>query len=174
MKLRLLRFAARRPLAALALLAASSIAIGGAAISAFTASNHDAADLNPRLVLNRIWFDRLPEKRGDEVQFWLFFAGGVSLHEKGSTYRWTDEIFDFERQGDKLLMKSLHDGKSVETKFTITRCDEKPPFDVCLDLADSPRGPKRYYGFGDDDEESSRVPWARAMKRAAEGRAAIR
>lgn len=168
---RLLVFAARRPLAALLLVPAGLVA-GLAALGPLRGTE-DAAG-NPRLVLNRVWFDQYPDKRTDEVQIWIFLGGGIGIHEKGSAYRATTDIFEFERQGDKLALTFLHDKKSAETKFAITACDEKPPFDLCLDLVDSPRGPRRWYGFGDEEEMARKVPWGRAMMRSAESRVGVK
>ncbi len=150
----------------------AALAATAAGISALRGA--DAAAGNPRLVLNRVWFDQYPDKRTDEIAIWIFLAGGIGIQEKGSAYRATTDIFEFERQGDKLALTFLHDRKSAETRFTITACDDKPPFDLCLDFADSPRGPKRWYGFGDEDEMARRVPWGRAMLRAAESRSGVK
>ncbi len=167
----LLLLAARRPIAALVLAVAGLVAFLSALGS--LRGTEDAAG-NPRMILNRIWFDQYPDKRTDQVQMWIFFGGGIGIHEKGSAYRYTTDVFEFERQGDKLALTFLQDKKSVETKFTITACDDKPPFDLCLDLVDSPRGPRRWYGFGDADEMDRKVPWGRAMMRSAESRAGVK
>ena len=171
---RLQSFAARRPLAALLLVAAVPVAaalLGGSA-ALFGGSEEPAA--NPRLILGRVWLDHYPEKRNEEVKLLIFLGGGIGIYETGSTWRSAFDIFDFERQGDKLSMTFLHDKKTAETRFTVTACDEKPPFDLCLDMVDSPRGPKRYYGWGDADDMARRLPWGPAVLKAAESRAAAR
>jgi hypothetical protein len=169
MRRRILALAARRPLTSVALL----LALGVAGASALFGDAEEPAG-NPRLVLGRVWFDRYPEKRTEEVQIFIFLAGGIGIYEKGSAWRASNDIFEFERQGDALRMTFLHDKKNADTKFTVRACDEKPPFDLCLDLQDSPRGPKRYYGFGDADEAARQIPWGQAMLKAAEGRAGAR
>lgn len=175
---RLLAFAARRPFAGLAVLAGlAALALapvaGGVALLAGGGAE-EAPAANPRLILGRVWFDKYPEKRTEDVKILIFLAGGIGIYESGSAYRSSFDIFEFERQGDKVSLTFLHDKKSAETRFTVAACDEKPPFDLCLDLADSPRGPKRYYGFGDEDDMARRVPWGRAVLKAAESRAAAR
>jgi hypothetical protein len=167
---RLLELAARRPLAALGLVAA----IPAIAIGAGVASHHDAnddANGSPRAILGRVWFDALPEKPTDDMNIWIWLGGGIGIHETGSFYRYGMDIFDFERQGDKVSMMYLHDKKKVETKFSIKACDEKPPFDLCLDLTNELGGRKRYYGFGANDEMEARIPWAKGVLRSAEARA---
>jgi hypothetical protein len=177
MKLALLRFFAQRPLTLLALAAVGTLgaaaAVGGAALS--TGDDRGAADQgrdaldrpldDPRKILGRGWFDSWPEKRRDNLRLFYFGGGGVGLYEEGTSYRYAVDWFDLERQGDKLTIKFLQDGVTVETKFTISRCDEKHPFDLCLDLANSPRGPKRYYGFDDDEDYATKMPWAAGMLR---------
>lgn len=171
LRLRLLKLAARRPLLALALVAATPVL----AISAVAASHHAAEPLgNPRAVLGRVWFDRYPEKATDEVQIWIWFGGGIGIHDTGSVFRQATDVFEFERQGDKLSMVYLQDKKTAETRFSITACDEKPPFDLCLDLTNSLGGLKRYYGFGSVDDMASRIPWSKSVLRAAEARAAAK
>ncbi len=170
MLLRLLKLAARRPLAALALVCAVPLLLIAAALGA--RDGGDRASLsNPRAVLGRVWFDRYPEKATDVVQVWIWFGGGIGIHETGSYWRLATDLFEFERQGDKLSMVYLQDKKTVETRVKITPCDEKPPFDLCLDLTDALGGRTRYYGFGDLDDMAARVPWSRGVLRAAEARA---
>lgn len=131
----------------------------------------DAKD--PRQILGRLWFDQYPANRRDDIQFFIFLGGGIGLYEKGSAYRWADDIFEFERQRDVVTMTFLHDKKTARVKFEITKCDDKPPFDLCLTFDDSPRGPKRYYTFADEDDMAARLPWSRAALRAAEARSKV-
>lgn len=180
MKLTLLRFFARRPLALAALAAAGALgaaaALGAATLRSTDdrgspgAGALDGSQDNPRKILGRGWFDTWPEKRRDNVRFFFFGGGGIGIYEEGSSYRYAVDVFELERQNDRLSITFLQDGKKTETTFKITPCDEKPPFDLCLDLADSPRGPKRYYGFDDDDDYAAKAPWADAMLRDAEAR----
>ncbi|APR84401.1 Hypothetical protein A7982_09750 [Minicystis rosea] len=170
----LLKAAARRPLLALAMVTATPIlAVAGAA-----ALHHDNTSLhaepldNPRAVLGRVWFDRYPEKLTDEAQIWVWLGSGMGVHDTGSFWRSTTEVFEFERQGDKLSMVYLQDRKTAETRFKITACEEQRPFNLCLDLTDALGGRKRYYGFGDLDDMAAHIPWSKSVLRAAEARAA--
>lgn len=174
MKLTILRFAARRPLLALlvvAVMAALAVAGAGRALSGGAEVSPDA---NPRLVLGRVWFDAYPEKATDDVQIWIWLGGGVGLYESGSVWRSSMDFFEFERRGDRLDITFFQDKKRFESKFAVAACDEKPPFDLCLTLDDPPRGPKKYYAFGSDEDLARGIPWAVAVKRAAEARAAGR
>jgi hypothetical protein len=168
MLLRLLKLAARRPLLALGTLCALPVLLI-AAIAGVTA--HPEPLGNPRAVLGRVWFDRYPDKSTDVVQVWMWFGGGIGIHETGSYWRTAFDVFDFERQGDKLSMIYLQDKKTAETRVAIAACDEKPPFDLCLDLTTALGGRTRYYGFGDVDDMTARIPWSKGVLRAAEARA---
>lgn len=180
MKLAVLRFFARRPLALVGL-GVTFAAIGLAAIGSHvlcptereTAGPSAAVDAldNPRKILSRGWYDSWPEKRTDVLRFYYFGGGGIGLYDEGSSYRYSIDVFDLERQNNKLTIKFLQDGKVTETTFTVTPCTEKYPFDLCLDLADSPRGPKRFYSWDDDEDNTDRLPdWAAERVRQARAR----
>ena len=144
MRLRLLKFAARRPLLALSLATATAAAaVGGIAAAVTSRSTHcgahaaqvdhaaETADGSPRMILGRVWFDKLPEKRTDMIEIGIpFFGGGVAFYEKGSVYRLTLDSAEFERQGEKINLTYLQDKESVNSKFTIKACEDKPPFDI--------------------------------------------
>ncbi len=168
MLIRLLKLAARRPLLALGVVCALPLLLIAATAGL---AGHTEPLGNPRAVLSRAWFDRYPDKATDEVQLWIWFGGGIGIHETGSYWRSTFDLFEFERQGDKLSMTYLQDKKTAETRVKITPCEEKPPFDLCLDLTDALGGRTRYYGFGDLDDMGARIPWSKNLLRAAEARA---
>jgi hypothetical protein len=125
-----------------------------------------------RTILSRPWFDRLPENNRENFHLWFWFGGGVGIHESGSRFRFSLDIFEFERKGSAVDMKYFADGKKIETGFKIERCDELPPFDLCLTFDKAPGdGPKKLYGFDYDDDLDSNVPWAAQARRAAEEQA---
>jgi hypothetical protein len=61
----------------------------------------------PRDLLNRIWFDKLPEKRSDEVTIALFFGGGIGVFDTGSAYRASFEMFEFERKATEPRLRAF-------------------------------------------------------------------
>jgi hypothetical protein len=128
----------------------------------------------PRDLLNRIWFDKLPEKRSDEVTIALFFGGGIGVFDTGSAYRASFEMFEFERKATELDFLLLHDKKRATVKYTVSDCDDKPPFDLCLVLDGNPRGPKKLYGFAYDEDEAAKVPWSRDLREVARARVRTR
>jgi hypothetical protein len=190
-KLALLRFAARRPLLSLGLACAAVVGLGVSGICALSpcgatgappaseprvtalaaelahADDTDPQGKNPRLLLGRLWLDRMPRRPTDEVDLWIFFGGGIGVHETGSRWKGSYEIFDLERRGSSVDLTYLQTKKKVTTSFEITRCDDLPPFNLCLDLKDLPGGPVRLHGFDYDDELDRAMPWGRATLEAA-------
>jgi len=155
-------------------LAIAAVFVVGLAARHFTQRDEVEIEArDPRQILGRVWFDHLPKNRGDDVTIAVFFGGGIGLYDKGSAWRSTIDIFDFERRKDVLDMTFLHDKKSASTKFEIKACDDKPPFDVCVTFDDAPRGPKTLYGFAYDDEMERAVPWSRDILAAEKQRAAL-
>lgn len=137
-----------------------------------TAADSVEAEKNGRAILGRAWFDRLPEKSRDSFHLWFWFGGGIGIHESGSRYRFTLDLFDFERKGSTVDMRYFHDGKRVESGFKVEKCDDLPPFDLCLTFDKAPGdGPKKLYGFDYDDDLDQNVPWAAQARRAAEEQA---
>jgi hypothetical protein len=174
MPLRLLRLAAKHPLAALAFAIAVPLLLLFSVVRFAVPLDAAALDGNPRTVLGRAWFDRFPDKATDEVDLWIWFGGGIGVHDKGSAWRATYDRFEFERQNDKLAMTYLQDKKSFDARFKVTRCNDNPPFDLCLDVSPplpSSDGRTRYYGFGRRDDMESRIPSSKAEFEAAEVRA---
>jgi hypothetical protein len=181
-KLAMLRLAARHPLAVLLLLAAVVVQLGVIGIrwvtsrapAAAASAAPAVAQISPRAVLNRVWFDRYPHKATDEIKLWLFLAGGLGIYQQGSAYRASNDVFDFERSGSAIDLMFMHDRERAQLRFQVTACDEQPPFTLCLDLPDAPRGPRRYYGFGDDEDMERHIPWGRKLLRAARSHAEVR
>jgi hypothetical protein len=101
---------------------------------------------DPSLVLDRLWLDSKPEKYTDYTQyFFILSAAPIGIFQQSSAYK---------RKGDQLLMHFPQTDKNREVSYRIRRCDDLPPFDLCLDLSDNPwGGPRRYYGLADPDQE---------------------
>lgn len=172
MRIRLLKFAARRPLVALL----GAIGLVGAAIAtpiAIVASHPsdtagvDAMAKNGRALIGRIWLDRYPHKPTDEVDTIMFFGGGIGVYEHGSQYKFALEYFEFERQGNAVEVRFLQDDTEMKTNFQISACTDDRNFDLCVDFDTSPRGPKRYYSWGSEDG-MAQSPWSTQWKRGAE------
>jgi len=149
----------------------SKRAVTAPTVSAGEGSEAAPLAKDPRLVLRRPWFDRLPKKRTDEIELWIFFGGGFGLHDKGSMWRSTVDFFDFERRGSTVDIVFLQDKKKQVAPFEIVECHDKPPFDLCLDVKDPLRGKTRLWSWDDDADMDAAVPWAREWRASAETRA---
>lgn len=180
--LRLLKFLARRPLLLPAVvllgLALALEVVGVWHLGARTTNESRMvaaeAERNPRQLIGRAWLDKYPEGSRDEVNLLVFFGSGFGVYEHGSRYKATVEFFEFERQGDSVELTFLHDKSRQKTRFALKACRDDESFDLCLDFENSPRGPARYYSWGDEDEDESRLSWLTAWKRGAEERARAR
>jgi hypothetical protein len=126
---------------------------------------------NPRMVIGRVWLDKMPKKRTDEIDLWIFFGGGIGIEDKGSSFRYSLDVFEFERQGSKIDLEFLHDKQKANVKFVVKSCNEGNGFDLCLTLDPPIRGVSKLYSWGDDDEMDKAVPWARTWRTAAEAHA---
>lgn len=131
----------------------------------------EANDERPaRQLLNRAWFDRYPQNSREDVAFTVWLAGGIGIFEEGSVWRTRYEIFEFERSGSNLELRFIQDGEQARTGFTVESCNDQPPFDLCLTIDNPPRGPSRYYSFGDGDDMATHVPWAQNLVDSARRR----
>ncbi len=182
MKLALLRFFARKPQALgcgcgaifIAILAAVIAIIGSRCSPSGEEAPRDTAseaepEAAPRLLLGRVWLDKLPRRATDQVDAWIFFAGGLGVHQAGSSYRASYDVIDFERRGSTLDGRYVQDKKAFKTSFTIEKCSGHEPFDLCLTLADVGGKKLELYGFSHGDAESS-VPGVKATLAAAKAR----
>lgn len=142
-------------------LALAALLAAGAAVG-WVGSSGDAPEAggSGRRLLDRPWFERYPESSRDELGTWVWLAGGIGAYQQGSAWRGSFDVFEFERRGNAVDMRFLQDGEEARTDFAIERCDEAPPFDLCLTLRSSPRGPRRYYSFDDGDDFAAHLPWA--------------
>lgn len=166
----LLRLAARSPVIAFsAVLAIGLAALVGVVRSVSAPQDHEI--LEGREVLGRFWFERWPETAKTQNNFLLFMAGGIGLHESGAAYKFSIELFEFERKSSRIEAKFLDDASRKDVDFKIERCSDQPPFDLCLRLQDDFRGPRTYYSFAREDELTERAPWLRGELELARARA---
>jgi hypothetical protein len=110
---------------------------------------------DPSLILDRLWIDSKPEKYTDYTHlFFVISAAPFGVFQQSSAYRSVAELTEYKRKGDRLLMHFPQTDKKREVTYRIRRCDDLPPFDLCLELSDNPwGGPRRYYGLADPDQE---------------------
>ncbi len=116
-----------------------------------------AADEDPSLLFGRLWFETKPQSPTDYVHgAYLVSRPAMGLFHRSSAYDFHFERFDYKRDGKKIALTFPQSGRKAEISYTIKACDELPPFDLCLDLADNPwGGPKRYYGTRQQEEDAA-------------------
>jgi hypothetical protein len=110
---------------------------------------------NPRLLLDRVWIDSKPEKHTDYMHALIVLSDApIGAFQKASAYHVELEIFEFTRDGAKVSLNFPQRDQRARFSYQIEKCDELPPFDLCLTLSANPwKGPRRYYGLSEQDEE---------------------
>ena len=113
--------------------------------------------------------DRLPEKHTDYMQA-VFVLGErpLGIFQKASSYDIRLELFWYGREGARLKYRFPQTDKKGDVTYRVVKCDDLPPFDLCLELNKNPwGGPKRYHGMRDDSGHE-RVA---TLRRSLEGQA---
>ncbi len=103
-----------------------------------------------KLLLNRNWLDRVPEKVDDKLHVYRFVPSmGGGVFQDRTIFFGTFELFTFEADGARIRFNLLHTGDKRISTYTIEPLPTPGPdgVDLMLTIADDPRGPKRYYGW---------------------------
>lgn len=112
-------------------------------------------EVDDELLFDRFWITSVPERDTDFTHD-LFVSRDyeLGLFARFSNYRLEEELFEWERNGDQLRLRFPQEDRRASSSWQISRCDELPNFDLCLDLDENPwGGPRRYYGTSDDGDE---------------------
>jgi len=110
---------------------------------------------DPRLILERPWIDRIPDKPTDFMNaFVMVSRQSVGVFHKASRYRVTAELFRHQRGGStekpSVAFSFPQTGKKAEARYRIWECDDLDGFDLCLELSRNPwEGPRRYHSARD-------------------------
>ncbi|MEZ4297132.1 MAG: hypothetical protein R3B70_19355 [Polyangiaceae bacterium] len=120
-------------------------------------------DEPPGLLFRRVWLENIPESPTDYTHgLYVIETPSAGAFQRASAYDYHVEIFRHDQSGNKLTLSFPQTDKSAKVTFTIKRCDDLPPFDLCLTLSDNPwGGPKKYHGFFESEDESKTLPGAR-------------
>lgn len=113
---------------------------------------HDA----PKLLIDRNWIDRMPERHDDHLfvaRFVPSMGGGV--FQDRTVFQGQFELFAFHVHGDRLQLRLPHTNEQVETKFRIERVRGPEPFDLRLTLDHNPRGPRVYYSVSSETGDTA-------------------
>jgi hypothetical protein len=112
---------------------------------------------DPRLLLDRVWIDSKPQRHVDYVQAMIALSDApIGVFQKASAYHGELEIFEFKREGAGVRVHFPQTDRNRRFTYRIQRCDDLPPFDLCLTLSENPwkGAPRRYYGASDGEVET--------------------
>jgi len=107
------------------------------------------------MLAGRVWFEKKPERAEDLVHH-LFVAKRPArgVFARASAYQATLELFEYERDKDKVRLVFPQDARKKAFDFKITSCDHDD-FELCLELSDNPwSGPKKYYAMRETDADA--------------------
>jgi hypothetical protein len=125
------------------------IALAFALAALATLSGCDGAPgEDPSLVTGRVWVETRAQRPTDYVHgIFLLPRPHFGAFQRSSAYDFHFERFDYKRDDKTLKLTFPQTGKTADVTFTVSACNNLPPFDLCLDLSDNPwGGPKRFYG----------------------------
>lgn len=116
------------------------------------------ADEDAALFFDRTWMTEIPEDRTEFVHGLVALEEhGIGAFFKASSYRLEEEIFEHEPDGRGLKIRFPQTGRRARFTYQVRRCDDHPPFDLCLTLSRNPwGGPRQLFGYLDEDEAGSR------------------
>jgi hypothetical protein len=117
----------------------------------------DAADL----LESTPWLDTAPRSERDKINAYVF-QDGQGLFYFGNSYKATIELFEYDLDGDKLVLEFLDERKTYKTAYKIER-HRGEIFDYKLTIKKAPRGPKVYYGFASDHAMPALVSKIKAL-----------
>lgn len=137
----------------------------------------EARDQPPQKLFDRVWMEKVPDDPKDYLHgSYVLESQPFGLFQRSSAFDFHIELFQYDRDGNKLKLTFPQSEKQAKISYAIKSCDDMPPFDLCLTLSANPwGGPVKYYGFADLDDEAKALPGARealAPQVAAAARAA--
>jgi hypothetical protein len=103
-----------------------------------------------KLLINRNWIDRLPQKVDDKLHVFRFVPSmGGGVYQDRTIFAGSFELFQFRQDGRSIEFDLLHTGRRHKARFSIEPIAPQRPGDVDLKLVidGSPRGPSIYYGW---------------------------
>ena len=104
----------------------------------------DGAVLDPALVFDRIWIDRLPSKPTDTGNgFAAITRQPLGIFQASSQYKGSYEIFTYKPGGEELQVVYPQTNEKEKIRLRAWKCKERE-MDYCLELSGSTRGVTRY------------------------------
>lgn len=128
------------------------LVLGGLAYGAFHFIAGTQSEDDELLIFNRYWMSKVPETETDYFyDFFILVQANRGAFAKMSHYRFEEEIFEYERSGQTLEVLFPQTDRRQAIRYEITRCDDYPPYGLCLDLSKNPwGGPTRYYSYAEN------------------------
>lgn len=130
-----------------------ALALAGLVVLVRGGGQDDAAPTtgDADLISDRLWVDSKPERYTDYVNALVVIDDvPIGLFQKASAYHMVLEVFEYKRAGNKVALEFPQSKKRRSFRYTVTRCDDLPPFDLCLTVNENPwGGPRRYYSTRD-------------------------
>jgi hypothetical protein len=128
------------------------------------------------LIADRLWVDSKPERYTDYVNALVVIEDvPLGLFQKASAYHMVLEVFEYKRAGNRVALEFPQSNTKRRFRYTITSCDDLPPFDLCLTVSENPwGGPKRYYSTRDGNAATPELGALESRIRARLDRAAAR
>lgn len=103
-----------------------------------------------KLLLDRNWVDRLPQKVDDKLHVFRFVPSmGGGVFQDRTLFFGTFELFQFSQDGETIVFDLLHTGDKARSRYRIEELATPGPegVDLRLSLEASPRGPSIYYSW---------------------------
>lgn len=136
-------------------LAGRTIALAGCIglLAALWPAHRTQQATDSMFLTHRPWYTKLPERWDSPYSYMWFTDNEVrkgafyALHEVGSPARWLGHALAFRAEDGKLTIYTLHDHRTTETSFKITRGDFGG-FDLKLELSSDPMNggkPQAYF-----------------------------
>jgi hypothetical protein len=109
-----------------------------------------------KLLLDRNWLDRVPQKIDDKLHVYRFVPSmGGGVFQDRTIFFGTFELFTFEADGARIRFNLLHTGDKRVSTYTIEELATPGPdgVDLQLTIADDPRGTRRYFGWRNEGRD---------------------
>lgn len=113
-------------------------------------------DQAKKVLLDRNWLDRLPQKVDDKLHVYRFVPSmGGGVFQDRTIFFGTFELFTFEADGERIRFNLLHTGDKRVSAYEIEELATPGPdgVDLQLTISDDPRGPKRYFGWRNEGRD---------------------
>lgn len=108
------------------------------------------------LLEDRNWMDHWPTNESEKLHVYRFTpAMGGGVYQDRTLFAGHFELFTYQVDGEHLTIQWPHSSEEDRMVFTVERVDGPEPFDLRLELTNSSRGPRSYFGRSAETSTSS-------------------